>query len=571
MLRTVKLLAVLSLLALLAACAPQQAGTTSRSEQAASQPQRAKILTIAARDEPSDLGSFSATSTIRGSTNALMIAHNALTANDEREAIRPQAAVELPSVDRGTWRLNADGTMDTTWTIRPNVKWQDGTALTTADLLFSHEVYRDAEIPNKRGVGIPLAQSVTAIDAQTLTVHWSTSYVNANDGDELWPLPRHMLESVYRSDKDAFTNSRYFTTEFIGLGPYRLTRWESGSLMDFERFDDYYLGRPPLDRVVLKFVPDSNTMLANILAGAVDIILPPNVEIDTLFEIKSRWEGTGNVARADPLGRFRLMEPQHRAEYARPQNATTNPIVRQGLYSALDRKTMADVLTQGMAAIADSWIPPDHALRPDVESAIPQFPFDTGRAQQLLAQAGWVRGGDGVLVNNQTGEQLDLLLRITQAQGASAGKEKEATIIRDNWQTVGARMQIDIVPPARAGDRQYEATVSGVSLTGNLTPERWYTTRTLSRLIASDENRWGGGNKGGYSNPRVDAVLDKLQTTIDPRQRVDLHRQLLQEQMGEVVLMPLYWEYAPIFMLKGVKDSVVGARMGYRFAEWDKV
>lgn len=564
-----KTLAGLLLAMLLAGCAPQPSGTNPRSEPSAG-PQRPKVLTIAVRDEPSDLGSFTATSGIRGSTNANMIAHHLLADKDEREATRAQAAVELPSVDRGTWRLNADGTMDVTWTIRPNVKWQDGTPLTTADLLFSYEAFRDTEIPNKRGVGVPLTQSAAAVDAQTLVVHWSTTYINANDGDELYPMPRHILETLYRSDKDAFTNSRYFTTEFIGLGPYRLTRWESGSFMEFERFDDFYLGRPPLDRVVLRFVPDSNTVLANILAGAVDIVLPPNVEIDTLFEIKARWEGTGNVARADPTGRFRLMDPQHRPEYARPQNGITNTLVRQGLYQAIDRKTMADVLTQGIAPFADSWIPPDHELRPGVESAIPQFPYDPARAQQRLTQAGWIRGGDGVLVHNQTGESLDLVLRITQAQGASAGKEKEASIIRDNWQSVGARVQIDIVPPARAGDRQYEATVPGVSLTGNLTPERWYTTRTHSKLIASDENRWGGGNKGGYANPRVDAVLDRLQTTIDPRQRVDLHRQLLQEQMGDVALMPLYWEFAPIFMVKGVKDSVVGARMGYRFAEWDK-
>jgi peptide/nickel transport system substrate-binding protein len=555
---------------LIAACAPQPSREGGASGQTSSQVARPKVLTLAARDEPSDMGSFSATSGIRGSTNATMISHNALTATDEREATRPQIAVDLPSVDKGTWRLNPDGTMDVTWTIHPNVKWQDGPPLTTADLLFSYEVYRDTDIPNKRGVGVPLTQSATAIDSHTLVVRWSTTYVNANDGDEMYPMPRHLLESSYRGDKEAFSNSRYFTTEFIGLGPYRLSRWESGSLMEFERFDDYYRGRPPLDRVVLKFVPDSNTMLANILAGAVDIVLPPNVEIDTMFEIRARWEGTGNVARADPTGRFRLMDPQHRPEYARPQNAITNTTVRQGLYQAIDRTTMAEVLTQGLAPIADSWIPPDHELRPGVESAIPPFRYDPARAQQLLTQAGWIRGGDGVLVHNQTGESMDIVLRLTQAQGASAGKEKEASIIRDNWQSVGARVQIDVVPPARVGDRQYEATVPGFSLTGNLTPERWYTTRTHSKLIASDENRWGGGNKGGYTNPRVDVILDRLQTTIDARQRLDLHRQLLQEQMGDVALMPLYWESAPIFMVKGVKDSVVGSRMSYRFFEWDK-
>ncbi len=499
-----------------------------------------------------------------------MIAHNALTTTDEREAVQPQVAAELPSVESGTWRVHPDGSTDTTWKIRPNVKWQDGTPLTTADLLFSYEVYRDTDIPNKRGIGLPLTESATAVDAHTLVVRWSKTYVDAQSGDELHPMPRHLLEPLYRTDKEAFANSRYFTTEFIGLGPYRLVRWESASYMDFERFDDYHRGRPPLDRVVLRFVPDPNTMLANILASAVDIVLPPNVEIDTLFEIRSRWEGTGNVARADPLGRFRLMDPQHRPEYARPRNASTSTVVRQGLYTAIDRATMAEVLTQGMASIADSWIPPDHALRPHIESLIPQFTYDPGRAQQLISQAGWARGSDGVLVHSQTGETMDLVVRLALAQGASAGKEKEANIIRDNWQAVGARVQIDLIPPARAGDRQYEATVPGFSLTGNLTPERWYTTRTHSKLIAGDHDRWSGGNKGGYRNERVDGILDRLQTIIDSRERIGLHRELMQEQMGDVALMPLYWEYAPIFMLKAVKDSVVGARAGYRFFEWDK-
>jgi peptide/nickel transport system substrate-binding protein len=175
-----------------------------------------------------------------------------------------------------------------------------------------------------------------------------------------------------------------------------------------------------------------------------------------------------------------------------------------------------------------------------------------------------------VLVHPQTGEVFDLVVRLALSQGASAGKEKEANIIRDNWQQIGVRVAIDTIPPARVGDRQYEATVPGLSLTGNLTPERWYTQRTYSKVIASDANRWGGLNKGGYANPRVDTILEGLQVTIDPRERVNLHRQLLQEQMGDVALMPLYWEFAPIFMVKGVKDSVVGVRTGFRFHQWDK-
>ena len=257
------------------------------------------------------------------------------------------------------------------------------------------------------------------------------------------------------------------------------------------------------------------------------------------------------------------MDPQHRVEYASPHIfGTTNSTVRQALYTAVDRKTMADVLTQGIAPFADSWIPPDHALRKDVESAIPQFPYasDPGPtapgASRLATRGRW-----------SAGEQSDgRAFRPGRAPrpvpGGERGKEREANIIRDNWQQLGVRVQIDTIPSARVGDRQYEATVPGLSLTGNLTPERWYTERTYSKIIASDANRWAGVNKGGYNNPKVDTILEGLQITIDPGQRVLLHRQLLQEQMGDVAVMPLYWEYAPIFMLQGVNASVVAARTG---------
>src|SRR5262249_39151810 len=161
----------------------------------------------------------------------------------------------------------------------------------------------------------------------------------------------------------------------------------------------------------------------------------------------------------------RMLDPQHRPEYARPRFATTVREVRQALYSAIDRQSMAELLTSGIAPAADSWIPPDYWLRAEVESAIPKFPLDLNRAQDLLAQAAWTKAPDGTLVHSQTGEKFDVVVRLATAQGASAGKEKEAAIIRDNWKALGIDTTIEPIPPARAGDRQYEATVPGFSLT----------------------------------------------------------------------------------------------------------
>ena len=529
---------------------------------------RTKVLVLGQTTEPTDLAEFAVQAT-RGNTTVINIAHQGLSATTESEARIPVLATDVPKLQDGTWRINSDGTMETTWKLQPNVKWQDGTPLTSADLVFSLQIYQDPDIPPRRDTrGAPFIASAATPDPSTLVLQWSQPFELA-DGEFGRILPKHLLEETYKVDKQAFTTSRYFQEEFVGLGPYRLVKWEAGSHLEFERFAGYFAGRPPLDRVILKVISDPNTLIANILSGAVDVALPPSVGQDVLEDVQKRWQGTGNRATAESSGRMRVLDPQHRAEYARPLFGTTVREVRQALYHAVDRQSMADLLTSGIAPAADSWIPPDYWLRADVESAIPKFPLDLNRSQQLLAQVGWNKTADGGLVHNQTGERFEVIVRLATAQGASAGKEKEAAIIRDNWKPLGIETIIEPIPAARAGDRQYEATVPGFSLTGNLGPRGFWTSRTDSRIIASEADRWAGGNKAGYSNPRVDQLIDALKATIEPSTQIPLHRELLQIQMGDVALMPLYWEQVPIFWLKEVRGPI-GDRTGYRFFEWDK-
>ena len=87
--------------------------------------------------------------------------------------------------------------------------------------------------------------------------------------DEIGPLPAHILEAAYREDKEKFPSLPYWKREFVGVGPYQLVDWEPGSHIDFAAFDNYFLGRPKLDAIRVQFIPDKNTMVANLLAGEV--------------------------------------------------------------------------------------------------------------------------------------------------------------------------------------------------------------------------------------------------------------------------------------------------------------
>lgn len=255
---------------------------------------------------------------------------------------------------------------------------------------------------------------------------------------------------------------------------------------------------------------------------------------------------------------------------ARPRNGLTGATVRQALYHALDRPTFVEVITHGLAPVADSWIAPSDARRPALEASIPRFPYDSARAERLLTQAGWVRGTDGVLAHQPTGERFELTLRASQVGGAQVGKDRELAVVADAWKRVGVEPVLDLQAVGRAGDRGYEAMRPGAALVGNLPPSSIYRGRMHSKFVATEGNRWTGQNLGGYASPNVDALLDQYSVTIDVRERAVLDRQLVQELMGEVALMPLYWEVAPVLMLKGVKSTVVGARTPYKFYEWDK-
>lgn len=95
-----------------------------------------------------------------------------------------------------------------------------------------------------------------------------------------------------------------------------------------------------------------------------------------------------------------------------------------------------------------------------------------------------------------------------------------------------------------------------------------YTDRFHSRATAAPSNRWTGRNRSGYNSPRLDAILDQLVATVAPAERIPLHRELLQEQMGNLVVMPLHWDFNPYFITRGVRG--VGNASAWNLFEWDK-
>jgi peptide/nickel transport system substrate-binding protein len=339
--------------------------------------------------------------------------------------------------------------------------------------------------------------------------------------------------------------------------------------MELSAFDGYYQGKPNIDRIFLKVILDPTAMVANILAGAVDVVVPPGVDLETAADIKSRWQGTGNQVI---VGGFEDMNSsytlQFRPEYVKPKSGgTTNRDVREALLRGIDRPLMTETITAGLALVADSWVSPNHRLRGELESAIPQYPYDLNRAQQLLAQAGWTRGSDGILVNAD-GEKMEIEL----AGPVRTALQKQQAIISDGWKPLGVVGQIYVV--SAVDDQNAETrSIRPATYLGSIAADRYYFEDQLhSREITTPAN-WGRRNRGGYSSPALDASLDKLRATIDNRERVAGYRDQLRIAMGDVALWPLYWDVYPVLAVAGVKADVIHPAKGGVMAnilEWDR-
>lgn len=179
----------------------------------------------------------------------------------------------------------------------------------------------------------------------------------------------------------------------------------------------------------------------------------------------------------------------------------------------------------------------------------------------MLAEAGWITGPDGMLTHRETGDRFGIEVR------GDPTFEREAAVIADNWKAAGADPSIHVIPAALAGDRSQKATAPGVFFT-NVRGPVFYVDRLHSKRTVTAENRFTGTNNGAYYNPSVDAILDRMVATIDPKERLVLHKDLLREHLADIPAMMLYWNPEPVPALRGV-TGIKGPQT-WNFFEWDK-
>ena len=484
---------------------------------------------------------------------------------DERSLPYPVLAEEVPQFGTSSWQVLPDGKMEITYRLKPNLTWHDGQPLTSEDWAFAWRVYANPAFGIGSSGGMRYLEEVTAPDARTVLQRWRQGYPDAvTDPNLVPPLPRHILEEPYRElSPEQFMALKFWREEYVGLGPWRLDRFEPGAFVEGVAFDGFVFGRPKIDRVKVVYMPDTNVAIAALLSGEVHFSMESLLHDDEGPVLERGWAANrGGVVLSEPIA-TRAVEFQGKPEFAVPTELATDVRVRQAIAHVIDREGLLEVLTNNTGILRDVFTHPKEEHYDMVARAAPiRYRPDLRRAQQLLEEAGFTRGTDGGW-RTPGGDRFTL----ESWYLASGTNERESNIMVDNLRRFGVEATSHLWGVQRVSNED-RAKTPGM-FAGSKADPRYH-----SREVSGPDNRWTGANRYGFI-PResMDPYVEGWDTTLDRAQRWQHMAQMERIANAEVPAIPMYFRARVLgysSALKGVVTNLTpGAGGERRIWEWE--
>ena len=452
----------------------------------------AQTLTIGVRAGPESIDPhFTATGT---HAEALKHVFDTLVWSGDDLGLEPRLAESWRAVNDTTWEFK----------LRKGVKFHDGSDFTAADVKFSIERIPAVSGPNPTTIYIRRVKEVKILDPYTVQVITDGAAPTLpNDFIRLFIVSAKAAKdfSTKETANEAFNSGK----AAIGTGPYKFVSWTPKDQLVLDRFDGYWGGKEPWQRVLRKEIPNDTARVAQLKAGQLDLIArAPAADVPTMEK-----DSKLTVVKIDTVYIFNMeldlreKAPQITAKdgSALPQNPLRDARVREAIDLAIDRPALAEIAMEGMGK------PVNQLVTPSIfgyDKALPERKFDVARAKKLLADAGYPNGFKATF--SFTNDRLP-------------GDRQVGTSVAQMLAAIGLDVTANAQPaavffPARSrGD--FSMSMSGW---GTLTGEAHYT---LSSTVHSNDpvRKFGPFNVLGYANPQMDKLIQDAAIEMDVNKR----------------------------------------------------
>jgi peptide/nickel transport system substrate-binding protein len=473
---------------------------------------------------------------------------------------QPVLAEAVPSIENGLWKILPDGRMETTWRIKPGVQWHDGAPYTSADLIFTLTAVLDPELTFRRQPAYTAIESAEAPDLQTIRVTWKRPAIDAHslfNRELASPLPRHILEPALAEDKAGFSQLPYWSEKYVGTGPFKLQDVVPGSHLLLRANDSYVLGRPRIDELEIRTIPEPDTLLTTMLAGNADLMLDRRFDVDRAMIVESQWkEGRLETRFSGNWVVFPQLGPTSQPI------ALRDPAFRRALLEAIDRQQLSDLLFNGRSAVSHVYLGPDEVEYRDIEARIVRHDYDPRKAAQALEGLGYSRGGDG-LYRDLANQRLALEIR------ADPGESKLLFTVADFWQKAGIAVEPTLMASQRLRDREYIATFPGLYLRGQSSRSSGVLRSLQSADIPRGDNRWVGGNYSQYDSPALDALIDRYFNSVPHQERTQALGGVVSHITSEVPVLYLNYQLQFTLVANRVSNVIPSKSAGAASKTWD--
>ena len=415
-----------------------------------------------------------------------------LLAPNEKLEFVPVLATEVPSTANGGIVLAPDGkTMTITYKLRPGVKWADGAPFTSADIRFTWEAVKDPAFIGESKDGTQDVIGIDTPDPLTAVIRYNT--VTPNFASTLFSVgvfPEHILHG--RSlNTDPWWNAPF------GTGPFMVKEFHRGDYVLAERNPNYWrrdasgAQLPYLDRILFKMMPNQNVLVTQLKAGEIKIAYTVPYSAAPELKRMPEMEIIPNPILSWQYVAFNFKGPASLRDVR----------VRQAIAHAINKSTISRALGGYPIPLRSVVLPSLWYYDPDS----PNYPFDAAAAKALLDQAGYTPGPDGIRANG--GERLSY--RFVCQAGLTADEIAQEVIIA-NLKAVGIEAKADNKTGVAFMEARYKHGY-------DLLYGRWLTPSTVNYSVFYASK--GPNNGMGYSNPELDAVLQKVEHTLDMNAR----------------------------------------------------